>query len=331
MSTSMTFWFYRAYGLSFQTNRPLNQLGSLPDRPTCVDLCVWFTNTDHLADIDWQLSPRFQDQSSQDEDLPTDAFRWTILESPDGEFTRFTFVDGVFFTVNQSGSQVWIYQPSQTSFEYVVSSLMNSILGFCLRIKGHVCLHASGVMIDGCAVLFLGWSGAGKSTTAGTFALRGHTVIADDVSVLDQNDGIFYVQPGYPHVRLWESSAEALLGDASLLPHIAPDWKKQYLDLQNDRFYFAESPVPLGAIYLLKRGEDTISIDPMSPFKALWLLMNHTYLHYLFYKTAYARDFALLTTLVEHIPVRSITTAPGLDTLPDLYDNIIRDFRQRLG
>jgi len=56
------------------------------------------------------------------------------------------------------------------------------VLGLLLRCKGVTCLHASAVSFGEHSVAFVGPAGAGKSTTAATFARQGYGVISDDIA-----------------------------------------------------------------------------------------------------------------------------------------------------
>ena len=65
------------------------------------------------------------------------------------------------------------------------SYLAGYVLAFVLRLRGSVPLHASAVAIDGRALLFVGDSWAGKSSTAAAFSILGYPVLADDIVRID--------------------------------------------------------------------------------------------------------------------------------------------------
>ena len=65
--------------------------------------------------------------------------------------------------------------------------LLGPVLGFVMRLRGIVPLHASAVMIGTGATVFVGDAGAGKSTTAGAFAALGYGVLSDDLLPLMDN------------------------------------------------------------------------------------------------------------------------------------------------
>ncbi|NIO13431.1 MAG: serine/threonine protein kinase, partial [Gammaproteobacteria bacterium] len=92
------------------------------------------------------------------------------------------------------------------------------MLGFVLRLRGVLSLHASVIDINGEAVGFMGAAGAGKSTLAAAFAKKGFAVMSDDILALKPGDSAPFAQPGYPRLRLWPDSAVVLFGSASALP-----------------------------------------------------------------------------------------------------------------
>ena len=126
-----------------------------------------------------------------------------------------------------------------------------------LRRRGITCLHASCVVVGETALALVGQSGAGKSTTAAALSARGYSVISDDVLPLKEVEDRFYAIPGYPRLRLWPTSVEALYGHREAQPQLAPNFDKRYLALSPDNFSF--DPLPLKAIYFLNwnsEGED---------------------------------------------------------------------------
>src|SRR5262249_22183040 len=148
------------------------------------------------------------------------------------------------------------------TLEDTATYLLGPVLGFILRLRGVTCLHASAVAICDQAIAILGPAGAGKSTTAASFARAGYKVLTDDIVALDERGDAFLVQPAYPRVRLWSESVNALFGTEDALPLLTPTWDKRYLDLQANISCFQEHPLPLAAIYLL----DKRSSDPAAPF-----------------------------------------------------------------
>lgn len=126
-----------------------------------------------------------------------------------------------------------------------------TILGLLCHRRGLFPLHASCVSIDGRAVAISGMSGAGKSTLAAALTRRGHTLLSDDVCVIDLSAaGGPVVLPAFPRVKLWEDSLQAMGMASTDLPENRPGQRKFHFRF-TDAVSFQTEPVPLQAVYLL--------------------------------------------------------------------------------
>ena len=136
----------------------------------------------------------------------------------------FVYDDAVEFIVDEQGSHVWAKWPNGLTIDDVSIYLLGPILGFVLRLRGTLSLHASVVELDRKAIAILGPAGAGKSTLAAAFAMAGHRVLSDDITpVLFDERGRFMAQPGYPRLRLWPDAVRSSMdlqrrSPASFLP-----------------------------------------------------------------------------------------------------------------
>jgi hypothetical protein len=122
--------------------------------------------------------------------------------------------------------------------------LSGRFLGYLLRQRGCLALHASAVAIGGTAVLFLGESGAGKSTTAAAFHSRGYQVLADDVAAVRLTGAGPELLPAWPGLRLLEDSREAI-GDQAPTEFLTDKYLYRF------RRSAPYSSIPLKRIYAL--------------------------------------------------------------------------------
>ena len=220
--------------------------------------------------------------------------------------------------------------------------LVGPVLGFAMRLRGVVCLHASAVVVGGRAVAFCGAPGAGKSSTAAAFAQMGYPVLAEDVAALDDRGDAFAVQPGYPRVNLWPDSAAALCGSADALPAITPTWAKRYLPLHRGVGFpachagipagmsslFHDRPAPLAAIYILgaRLPQPRPEIRSLKPMDALIALASNTYTPYLLDAIMRAREFDVLSRLTRTVPVRAVSPPADIASISALCDGVLSDF-----
>ena len=245
----------------------------------------------------------------------------------DGRYFRFCYADETQFVIDNAGTEVWAAWREPLTLEDTATYLLGPVMGFVMLLRGVVCLHASAVAIGNEAIAFLGPAGAGKSTTAAAFAERGYNVLAEDVVTLDDRGDRFLVRPGYPCIRLWPAAVKALYGSESHLPKLTPNWDKCYLDLSDN---FQHEPLRLAAIYQLgeRRHEPAAPyVQALDRADALMSLVANTYATKLMDKQMRAREFELLTRLVNHVPLRRVTPHADPARLNDLCTRITADFK----
>ena len=317
--------FYSLYGLRLQANVPIPGITPLvceqsPD--VWVRLGAMPRWLDDVADLSEQVCYASPDYTAQGEPL------LTVERVLGGDYFRLMYADSTAFLVNRAGTRIWSTWPDTLTLEDTAVYLLGPIIGFALRLRGVTCLHASSVAIGEHAIALLGTAGAGKSTTAAAFARLGYAVLSEDVVALDDSIRGFSVQPGYPHIRLWPTSAEILYRSPDALPPLTPNWDKRYLDLVGNGYHFQSRPLPLAAIYVLG-GRCT---DPAAPYvqetsarDALVTFVANTYVNYLLEVPMRAKEFAALSRLVERVPVRRVTPHVDPDRLLRLCHAILED------
>lgn len=252
----------------------------------------------------------------------------TVCKGGNDEFYRFSYGDGTQFAVDAAGTAIWAEWPASSSLEDTATYLLGPILGFVLRLRGVICLHASALIVNHEVIALLGPAGAGKSTAAAEFARLGYPVMSDDVVPLHfGSDGVI-AQPGYPMLRLWPNAVESLYGAPDALPRLTPNWEKCYLDL-NRGYRFQDQPQPLGAIYVLKeRSTDSKApfLDWVSPREGLIELIKNTYNNYALEKSMRAREFEVLGSLIRQIEIRRVVPHADPRYLSKMCELILIDF-----
>jgi hypothetical protein len=153
--------------------------------------------------------------------------------------------------------------------------LAGRFMGYLLRQRGHLVLHASAVAVEGKAVLFMGESGAGKSTTAASFHFRGHPVLADDVAALSLTESGVELHPAWPGLRLLDDSREAI-GAQTPVGFEANKHLYSFLGA------VPPGPVPVKRIYFLEYGasgeQPSVHASMPSRLPAVALLNTHSLL-----------------------------------------------------
>ena len=272
-----------------------------------------------------------EDQYGVSEGGPDDQSNLRVGLFPDGRYFGLLYRDGVKFAVERRGSEVWADWPENYTLEDACTYLVGPVMGFVLRLRGTVCLHASAVAIGDCAIALIGSPGAGKSTTAAAFACSGFPVLSDDVVALTDKGAQFLVQPGYPRLNLWPDSVQRLFGSGDALPRITPTWDKRYLPLGKNGHHFASTPLPLGAIYILDRRDETLAAPVIGEVlckDAFMALVANTYVNYLLDKNMRRTEFDVLSRLVSQVPIRKVCVPTERSTIFSLCEGIAADAKR---
>jgi hypothetical protein len=255
-----------------------------------------------------------------------DAEYLRVLRSADGGFV-FRFDNGARFEVSAGGARINASWPESITFQDVTSYLLGPVLGFVVRLRGTVCLHASAVLVDGAAVAFLGGGGSGKSSLCAYFAGRGHAVLTDDVLALRLGRRGFRVLPGPARIRLWPDTARQLYGADTVLARVLPSdpgWDKRYRD-----FPSGTRTAPLAAIYMGDVGApQRPRIAPCAGREAFLQLAVNRYPVRLPVPGQSGREFSVLAALAKRVPVRRIEARRNLRGLGALHDAVRKDLRR---
>lgn len=318
---------YRSGGVHLAANVPLP--GLVADSPgEQADIEIYLGGNDRPwpafatgTRALWRAHP-----VAEDEDRPL----LEVQRALSGEWFHLAYSDGTEFVVDREARHIWGTWHEPLTLEDAVTYLVGPILGFALRLRGKISLHACAVVIDGAAVAFLGESGAGKSTLAAAFAGRGHPVLCDDAAVLDAIDQRIWVQPGCPRIRLWPDSVEALYGSANRLPRLTPNWDKRYLDLAQLPNGYGFAARPLAAVYALQERTDIRSsprMEAMPPREALLALLSHSYGSYFQEPAMRAKELQILAGLVDLLPIRRLSPPASPQKLGEVCEAIVNDVR----
>ena len=217
--------------------------------------------------------------------------------------------------------------PAFLTLEDVCTYVVGPVMGFILRLRGLLCsipahLH-TGPKHCPCGV-----SQAGKSTTAAALALRGISVLTEDVTPIKDFRRNVHCRTRISAYLLMAGLVKELLGSPDALPLLTPNWDKRYLPLDGVRATFQSEPKPLGAIYLLApRMSDSRAprVEEIAPRDALLALVQNTYMNWLLNREQRAAEFDVLSKIVNQIPIRRLIPHADPARLPALCDLIIED------
>lgn len=278
--------------------------------------------TEAASDVRLTYTSSFTDESGNP------AIRiWTHHE---GRFQRLVYSDGTEFWLDGKNENLWIVWTAAASFEDAATYLLGPVLGYILRRRGVVCLHASAVTVAERAAVFVGAEGAGKSTTAAALARASHPVISDDVVALHECEGKFKVRPAYPYLSLWPDSVETLFGSQEALPRFSNRWEKRRFGLDAAELRFENRDLQLGAVYILaeRLPEREARVERISPQMALLSLVSNTYATNILDSQMRAREFEFLGRMVARVAVRKLHPHSDASRLHEIANWIRNDLEK---
>ena len=307
----MPSWSYCAYGLSLKANRqipgllPLSADRELLER---TDLQIWFERipTSLKRILASPQTIRYVSPYRGADGQPALVI-WLL---GDGAF-RCHYTQGIDYVVSRDGARLWIQWSKTVAESDILSYLLGPVMGFVLRVRGIVCLHASAVAVNRRAVVFIGDVGAGKSTTAMAMGRLGHPIISDDIVPIYENAGLTYAHSGYPRVRLRQPSLSMLSNLNSKrppLPNVESNGRLHF-ELISGGYQFQTDPLPISALYLLEEQSahpNAPRVEPVSLLDGVMGIVANTYCTRFLDRSMRAHELEQLSHLVNRVTVRRL-------------------------
>ena len=321
-------WHYRVYGLGLKSNLELPGLEPLEAPAAGPEIEVDLGRLPVYGQ-EMPAHPYYADTCAEDGAQP----HLVIERVGPGDHYHFTYASGFQFVLDPVHNRVWGSWGADQVSDDAVLYLVGPILGFLLRLQGVTCLHAGAVVEAGRALVVVGPSGAGKSTLTAILARRGHPVMTDDLLPLYRRSDRILARSGYPRLRLRPEVVARLYGSAEAKPRLTPSWERRYLDLAEEGLRFHHADVPLGAVYLLERDQETcapLRVEPLTGHEGLSLLAANSYRNELLTRGMRGEEFLFLADLIGRVPVRRLRMATGLADVEEIGQRIIEDFRARI-
>jgi hypothetical protein len=231
---------------------------------------------------------------------------------PDGAL--YSHIVGAARFLVRGGREVVIDPEPGSDPDHVRHLLLGPVLAQALWQRGLFALHACVLQLGTRRFAFVGASGEGKSTLAIALHKAGHTLVCDDVAMLEWEREPVQVRPAFPRLRAHADTLEQLGEDRTRLAQAYRELPKWLLPARS----FAAEPGPLHAVYVLTTGE-TLHAERLGKAQAMMELLHHTY---------YAEQFVGLHGAAQHmrmagkmastLPVYRLVRPKRWAELPDL-------------
>ena len=270
-------------------------------------------------------------------DLPVEEFYRADYLNADGQpmvtvgrasgGVRFQYGDGTLVWIDDEGRRVWCRPAPGATLEDTAVYLTGPILGFVLRERGHVALHASAVKIGDAALAIVGPHGAGKSTTAAALATRGFPLISDDVLHMRKAAAGWSAEPYAYGLRLWPDAVRLVLGPGVSLPRLTPTWDKRLLRVDAFAVTAAADPVAVCAILFIEEASQEADVQrfvPLGRAEAVVRLAANSSASHLLDDSGRAREFHALADLVRSVSSIQTLVRDGPDSFAACIDRVER-------
>ena len=172
------------------------------------------------------------------------------------------------FTIDLERHSISHLAPRGVDRGAVALDLIGMVLPFAFHLEGAWCVHASAVLSDAGVIAFVAARGTGKSTLAAACLQAGCALVADDVLVLRERDGVVTVTPSGLPLRLRADTARTVGADTST----TDAWGKVRVEAD-----LWQQELPLAAIYLLTASppDATVKREMRSTRASALALLSH--------------------------------------------------------
>jgi hypothetical protein len=295
---------YIAYGLGIESEFALPELRKHQPHHGDADVVI----------ESGSVTPVPTEQGGEDErklDVGPDQCRLSY-----DDIGSFRVEDGRRIVVDTVGPEV----PATKVFRRL---LEGQVLGLLCHQRGHLVLHGSAVQVDGAAVVFLGPTGAGKSTTATACYGAGYPLLDDDVVVIRTADTTPMATPGVPQLKLTPKMSNRFdIEGATADGESGVTGKTHYRTETTDVDPYG---VPLAGCYVLREGP-SVSVESIAGHDALLELVANTYTVGLIDETGTrATHFEQCVDVVTAASVNVLRRPEDIDVLPDIVDAVVAD------
>lgn len=304
----MTQYFYRAYGLIFQSDHPIDALTQCDEQ--AADVTIIRQNFD--AQIKGQV-------------FAASYANWRAAEN-----VLMLQIRNVGQYLIRGGTEIWIDPDANATLDDLNAFLISSAFAALLQQREFLTLHASAIAGPQGAVLFIGRSGVGKSTTLAALADRGFGMVTDDIGAISfDTEHSAQITPSFPSARLRRDAVLALgktLGDYK---QVRNDVDKYLVPVAN----FGTGRMPVDQIFILDTHDHArIDIESLNQSDAFTWIARCTF-RKRFYDGMQMSGFhfAAVSRFTASTQVRRVCRPGHPNQLEELIDKLAQEISRPAG
>ena len=293
---------YYAYGLG------INSELEIPEFSLATNSADIVISTNTKIDIENVLSAEAIEQS------------WALHVSRD---RGLVYVKDTGLYTIERGREITFTPVSGCTAENIRFYLVGTVMAILLYQRKFLVLHGSVVDIDGEAVIFLGNSGDGKSSTAAALHAEGYNLINDDVAPIIIGRGKAILQPGFPQIKMGRETARVLNYDFDSLTELHQAEEKRGYRPQYDSL---PQPMNIRRIYVLGYGSK-FAVEAIAPSSAVKELAHHSRPTTLYHQGD-ALHFFQCANLIAEQNIYRLERPKSLELLPRIVEFVLDDLNK---
>lgn len=221
----------------------------------------------------------------------------------------------------------WIRDNAFVDDKDIKIFLLGTVMGCILMQRNFFLLHGNVLEKNNRAIICLGNSGAGKSTSAYFLMKNGWKVLSDDIAAINQEGKIF---PGIPRIKLWKDAIDEFNIDKTNLQTIRRGHKKYLLD--HSLINTSNKICQLKDIYILNRTLSTYSqeepiLENITSQKSKTLLIrNHIYRKRLIRALNKEKDYFIFIAYIQkQIKLNFLNIPEGINNFPKIFFQLVNN------
>lgn len=218
-------------------------------------------------------------------------------------------------TLKQGSGIIRVYVSNGFSAELAKEVLISDALPLgCIGIDNCVFLHAACVTHGNKSFVFLGDTGAGKSTLTTFLCMQGFEIVSDDMICVRIVDGEVIVSQYLRFMRLWEESYTQL---ECVSVGRTPNGK--YLIKCNKH---EGQKITLDRLFWLNRGQNDYQIVPLTKMEGYINLISSLIMGFAYSPSELKYAYEIVSKIIKEKPIYKLMYSNGYDKLLDLSTRI---------